>query len=252
VTLYADRSLPLWPVVWPVGPSSFTAPICRRVTSSLARRLARHLLVRLLSCGLWTAGHASLETPAPPPPPHRCPIWWQGHGVGPYEVGDWASTTGDRVGRSFCFINQFLWYYMLLLWRPALSWLSDLPLCPSNSAHRDNRRMSRRQNMTAVVFQTHAEKIAGNNCWHCYRLHYPRRPAQYIIGVKPTGSEAMWRPVSLLSGMTRPGPGNERSLISDCDAFCPGGVLNRDQLYEHQQKTSTNIYNNGKQCMRSP
>ena len=24
---------------------------------------------------------------------------------------------------------------------------------------------------------------AGDSCWHCYRLHYPRRPAQYIISV---------------------------------------------------------------------
>ena len=43
--------------------------------------------------------------------------------------------------------------------------------------------------MTAVVFRMHA----GDNCWHCYRLHYPRRPAQYIINVKPARSEAGWR-----------------------------------------------------------
>ena len=36
---------------------------------------------------------------------------------------------------------------------------------------------------------------AGDNCWHCYRLHYPRRPAQYINSVKPTPawSETPWR-----------------------------------------------------------
>ena len=55
VTLYADGSLPLWPVIfyWPYmptgrflsGPSSFSDPICRRVASSLAR----HLLVRPLT-----------------------------------------------------------------------------------------------------------------------------------------------------------------------------------------------------------
>jgi len=41
----------------------------------------------------------------------------------------------------------------------------------------------------AVVFQMHS----GDNCWHCYRLHYPRRPVQYIISFKPARSEATWR-----------------------------------------------------------
>jgi len=30
--------------------------------------------------------------------------------------------------------------------------------------------------MTADVLQMHA----SDNCWHCYRLHYPRRPAQSV------------------------------------------------------------------------
>ena len=44
-------------------------------------------------------------------------------------------------------------------------------------------------NQTTVVFQIHA----GDNCRHCYRLHYPRRPAQYITSVKPARSEATWQ-----------------------------------------------------------
>jgi len=34
---------------------------------------------------------------------------------------------------------------------------------------------------------------AGDNCWHCYRLHYPRRTAQYIVGVEPARKVAQWR-----------------------------------------------------------
>jgi len=57
------------------------------------------------------------------------------------------------------------------------------------------RRPSR--HMTAVVFQMHA----GDNCWHCYRtLHCQRRPAQYIVGVKPAQSEATWQLVASAFG----------------------------------------------------
>jgi len=31
------------------------------------------------------------------------------------------------------------------------------------------------------------------NYWHCYRLHYSRRPARYIVSVEPARSEAPWR-----------------------------------------------------------
>ena len=55
LNLYADGSLPLWPV----GPSSFTDPTRRRVTSSLARRLTRHLLVRPPVLALWASGFGS-------------------------------------------------------------------------------------------------------------------------------------------------------------------------------------------------
>ena len=55
MNLYADGSLPLWPV----GPSSFTDPTRRRVTSSLARRLTRHLLVRPPVLALWASGFGS-------------------------------------------------------------------------------------------------------------------------------------------------------------------------------------------------
>jgi len=71
--------------------------------------------------------------------------------------------------------------------RPVISWLL---WCCSNSTHTHgllyplvstpgsmNRWAWRRP---AVVFHTQA----GDNCRHCYRLHYPRRPARYITGVK--------------------------------------------------------------------
>ena len=38
---------------------------------------------------------------------------------------------------------------------------------------------------------------AGDNCRHCYRPHYPRRPAQYITSVKPARSEATWQLVKI-------------------------------------------------------
>ena len=31
--------------------------------------------------------------------------------------------------------------------------------------------------------------MPADNCWHCYRLHYPRRLVQYAIIVKPAQSE---------------------------------------------------------------
>jgi len=47
--------------------------------------------------------------------------------------------------------------------------------------------------------QTHA----GANCWHCYRLrHYSRRPAQYVIRIKPARSEAMRRLVLIINAVT--------------------------------------------------
>jgi len=71
--------------------------------------------------------------------------------------------------------------------------------CPLQQLHGDNRWAWRRPRpsgyITAVVFQIHA----GDNCWHCFRLHYPRLPAQYIIIVKPSRSEATWRLVALCS-----------------------------------------------------
>jgi len=49
--------------------------------------------------------------------------------------------------------------------RPVTGW--RLP--PSNSTQITDNVWRR----PAVVFQMHA----GDNCWHCYRLNYPRRPA---------------------------------------------------------------------------
>ena len=57
LTLYADGSLLLWPVVWPVSPSSFSDPICRQVTSSLAR----HLLVRPLWSSPYNTSGLSIK-----------------------------------------------------------------------------------------------------------------------------------------------------------------------------------------------
>jgi len=53
--------------------------------------------------------------------------------------------------------------------RPVIGWR-----LPSQQLHTDNRWVWRRPSghMTAAVFHMHA----GDNCWHCYRLRYPRRP----------------------------------------------------------------------------
>jgi len=60
--------------------------------------------------------------------------------------------------------------------KSARHWLTALPW----QLHRDNRWMWHRP---AVVFQMP----------DTYRLHYQRRPAQYIISAKPARSEATWR-----------------------------------------------------------
>jgi len=60
--------------------------------------------------------------------------------------------------------------------KSARHWLTALPW----QLHRDNKWMWHRP---AVVFQMP----------DTYRLHYQRRPAQYIISAKPARSEATWR-----------------------------------------------------------
>ena len=54
----------------------------------------------------------------------------------------------------------------------------ELPSVRGISSRRprgDNLSMMPCKDNATVVFRMHA----GDNCWHCYRLHYPRRPAQY-------------------------------------------------------------------------
>jgi len=64
--------------------------------------------------------------------------------------------------------------------RPVIGWL-----LPPWQLHTYNRWLWRRQrqsgHITAVVFQMHV----GDNYFQCYRLHYPRWPARYIISVEP-------------------------------------------------------------------
>jgi len=76
------------------------------------------------------------------------------------------------------------------------------PLCCKSARHR----------LTALPQQLHADgcgvgqplrfecmqAITANR--HCYRLHYPRRPAQYIASVKPARSDATWRLVYAEAG----------------------------------------------------
>jgi len=54
--------------------------------------------------------------------------------------------------------------------------------------------------LTAVVFQMHA----GDNYWHCYRLLYPRRPAQYICHQRQADTERRDVTASVLPSILSP------------------------------------------------
>jgi len=71
-------------------------------------------------------------------------------------------------------------------------WLTAAP----QQLHTDNRWVWHIGHRDIQLLCFRCTQSACDNCRHRYRLHYPRRPAQYIISVKPERSEATWRLVN--------------------------------------------------------
>ena len=65
---------------------------------------------------------------------------------------------------------------------------------------------------------------SGDNCWHCYRLPYPQRPAQYIISIKLSWSEVTWLLVYVVNFSGQDGAGHLfisfASSVRWCSSFC--------------------------------
>jgi len=81
--------------------------------------------------------------------------------------------------------------------KSARHWLTAAPY--STSAHiTDGCDISRRDIWQLLRFSRSIARCV----WHCYRLHYLRRPAQYIISVKPAWSEVQFTYVVETGGVT--------------------------------------------------